>query len=268
MSGLTTCRREVRSSRVGETCLTKSSSAPCGDPHAQLGVGDAARHRRAHHRLELGRHLLGGRDEVDGAEQRRGDRRAPRRRATGRRRRGSRTGTRRRSWRPRPAASAGRLALVDAVGEQDRVSLGHVGHRLEDLAGQGEPGAHRRAAVGAQPLDGPVGLAPGVRRHRHEGALVAVGVDDLGGAVARDDREERAVDDLGQGGLGGLGGGLHAAAPHRAGGVDEDDLGGRPGVGQPGRGASPRTHRSRSRARSRGRRCPRRAGTRSGTPLR
>ena len=61
----------------------------------------------------------------------------------------------------------GRLVLVLAVGEQDRVPEGgRVG--LEDLVREPQPLADRRPAVGPQPAHGPFGLRARARvRDRH-----------------------------------------------------------------------------------------------------
>ena len=137
--------RSVRSSTVGDDLADEQHLRALRRPDPELGVGDAARHRGAHHLLELRLHLRRARDDVDGAEQRLGDpadlldlpvgagAAAVALEVAG-------------GAADRLVELGGALAVL-AVGEQDRVPLGHLGHRREELAGEVEPGADRRTAA-------------------------------------------------------------------------------------------------------------------------
>ena len=129
----------------------------------------------------------------------------------------------------------GALAVL-AVGEQDGVPLGDLGHRREEGAGQLEPGADRGAAAADEGADRLRGLAAGARVHlHHPGTRRDLRVGQHRAVRARDDREPGAVEDLGQRGLGRLLGGRHRLRAHRARGVDDDDLAGRAAAGLAGR---------------------------------
>ena len=203
-------------------------------PDAQVGVGDAARHGLLHHRLELGLHLRRARDDVDGAEQGLGDAA---------------------DLLDLPVdADAAAVALVVAggpadrlvehgcglvvlaVGEQDRVALHDLRHGGEQHTGHVEPGRDLGAAARAQPRDRVAGLgARGVVHRHHRRAGVDERVGEERRAVAGDHREVGAVDDLGERRLRGRLGRGHRRLPHRAGGVDDDDLARRARARLPGR---------------------------------
>ena len=107
---------------------------------------------------------------------------------------------------------------------------------VEEPGGEREPGAHRRAAVGPELLHRLVRLEarvasmttmPGTRAHGRVG--------EVGLVRPGDDREPGPVGDLVERRVGGLLGRLEPRAPHRAGGVDDDDLARVAGAG-PARG--------------------------------
>ena len=97
-----------------------------------------------------------------------------------------------------------------------------------------QPGAHRRAAVGRKPVDRGLGLGAGRARPsapwRSSGS-VRVGQPRL--VAPGDDREPHAVEHLVQGGPAAPLGGGDVLPAHRAGRVDDDDLGGVPRPGLP-----------------------------------
>ena len=193
-------------------------------PHPQLRLGDAAAHRALHQLGEDLLHLRGVRDDVDAAQQ--GLRDPPHLRHLP-------VDADAAAVALEPAGDAGdggaqllgRLVVVLAVGQQDRVPLRERGHRVEQPAGQRQPGAHGRAAVGAELGDGLVRAVPGRRVHPDQaGAAADRRVGQVGLVAAGDDGEPGAVDDLVDGGGRGRLGGLQLGAAHRAGGVDDDDL--------------------------------------------
>ena len=89
------------------------------------------------------------------------------------------------------------LALVLPVGEQDRVPLRGARHGVEQLAGQAQPGADRRAAVRHEPRHRLLGGGPGAGLHPdHRHRRVRVRERPRRDVGARDDREPGAVEDL------------------------------------------------------------------------
>jgi hypothetical protein len=186
--------------------------------------GDPASHRRPDELLELVGHPFGRRDEVDRSEQRRRDPAGlvdlppvtePTHVAL------EEAGC----ALDGPGQLVGGLVLVGAVGQQDRVPLHHVGDGEEDLLGLGQPGPHGGPAVGAELLYRGNRLLAGPRVHSHHLGRPEGGIDQRPHVVARNDREPRAVGDLVEGDGRGIPALHDAVGAHRAGRVDDEDLG-------------------------------------------
>ena len=193
-------------------------------PDAQLGVGDALGHGLVDQRLEVRRDVRRVADQVHGAQQRGRDLAQLGHLPAGA------DAARVALEVPGDGADrrrqlAARLRLVAAVGEQDRVLLGHLRHLGEDRVRQPQPGAHRGAAGGPHVRDGALGLLAGARLHLHDrDRRVRVREGAVGHVAAADDREPGAVGDLVDRHLRRVLGGVDVRAAHRPRGVDDDDL--------------------------------------------
>ena len=182
--------RAVRSSIVGDTCLTKRDRRAPGRPQPQRHVGRALGHRPGGHRGEVGGHVLGSAMMSTEPMQTRW-RSFAARRPTSRCRRPRQSHWKTPSQVATAASRSSRVSrLVLAVGEQDDVADG-AGKLDEAVAGFAPASA--RSPCRRRPEHADTAVGGGAARARVGARQPVRGVQVAGLVGAGDDAEQHAV---------------------------------------------------------------------------